>query len=62
MNRDNLNKNLEKILQISESFELPDDSGVISHFELPDDSGSENPPVHQDNEKRRDLPRRRRVW
>ena len=46
----------------NKKFELPDDSGVISHFELPDDSGFENQPVHQDNEKRRDLPRRRRVW
>ena len=55
------NKNLEN-LQINETFELPDDSGVLDHFELPDDSGFENLPIHQDNEKRRDLPRRRRVW
>lgn len=44
------------------TFELPDDSGTLDNFELPDDSGFENPPTHQGNEKRRDLPRRRHVW
>lgn len=53
----NLNENRE-----NNQFELPDDSGVLDHFELPDDSGFENSPVHQADEKRRDLPRRRRVW
>lgn len=46
----------------NKKFELPDDSGVLDHFELPDDSGSETQPAHQADEKRRDLPRRRRVW
>ena len=56
----NRNENMENL--VSTQFELPDDSGIISRFELPDDSGLENPPVHQEDEKRRDLPRRRRVW
>ena len=46
----------------NDKFELPDDSGVLDHLELPDDSGSETQPAHQADEKRRDLPRRRRVW
>ena len=47
---------------VNNQFELPDDSGVLQKFELPDDSGFDTPPIHQGDAKRRDLPRRRRVW